>query len=63
MATGASLAVGVGLFTYFNHRRHHPHHDRYLAQENTHFAVIPDALPVRELRAPTPRLLSKGDSE
>jgi hypothetical protein len=25
--------------------------------------VIPDALPVRELRAPTPRLLSKGDSE
>jgi hypothetical protein len=25
--------------------------------------VIPDALPVRELRAPTPLLLSKGDSE
>lgn len=58
-----SAAVGVGLFTYFNHRRHHPDHDRYLAQENTHFAVIPDAPRVREIQAPTPRLLSKGDSE
>lgn len=56
-------AVGVGLFTYFNHRRHHPDHDRYLAQENTHFAVIPDAPSPRELRAPQPRLLSKGDLE
>jgi hypothetical protein len=58
-----SAAVGVGLFTYFNHRRHHPNHERYLAQENTHFAVIPDAPRAREIQAPTPRLLSKGDSE
>lgn len=56
-------AVGVGLFTYFNHRRHHPDHERYLAQENTHFAVIPDAPRVQELRAPAPRLLTKGDPE
>jgi hypothetical protein len=60
---GIPVAVGVGLFTYFNHRRHHPDHDRYLAQENTHFAVIPDAPRVREIQAPSPRLLSKGDSE
>jgi hypothetical protein len=57
------VTVGIGLFTYFNHRRHHPDHDRYLAQENTHFAVIPDAPRAREIQAPTPRLLSKGDSE
>jgi hypothetical protein len=57
------VGVGVGLFTYFNHRRHHPDHDRYLAQENTHFAVIPDAPRVKELNAPTPRLLTKGDPE
>jgi hypothetical protein len=56
-------AVGIGLFTYFNHRRHHPDHDRYLAQENTHFAVVPDAPTFKELQAPAPRLLSKGDSE
>jgi hypothetical protein len=55
--------VGVGLFTYFNHRRHHPDHDRYLAQENTHFAVIPDAPRAPELHAPAPRLLSKGDPQ
>lgn len=52
---------GVALFIYFNHRRHHPNHERYLAQENTHFAVIPDAPQPRELRAPQQRLLSKGD--
>jgi len=57
------IAVGVGLFTYFNHRRHHPDHDRYLMQENTHFAVIPDAPRVKELNAPAPRLLTKGDPE
>jgi hypothetical protein len=57
------VAVGIGLFTYFNHRRHHPNHDRYLAQENTHFAVIPDAPPARELPAPQPRLLTKGDPQ
>lgn len=57
------VIVGVGLFTYFNHRRHHPDHDRYLAQENTRFAVIPDAPRVQQLPAPAPRLLSKGDPE
>lgn len=55
--------VGVGLFTYFNHRRHHPDHDRYLAQENTHFAVIPDAPGATQLPSPAPRLLSKGDPQ
>jgi hypothetical protein len=57
------VTVGVGLFTYFNHRRHHPDHDRYLAQENTRFAVIPDAPRVQQLPTPPPRLLSKGDPE
>ncbi len=57
------VVVGVGLFTYFNHRRHHPDHDRYLAQENTRFAVIPDAPRAQELSAPPPRLLTKGDPE
>ncbi len=57
------VAVGIGLFTYFNHRRHHPDHDRYLAQENTHFAVIPDAPRFKELQAPSPRLLTKGDPQ
>lgn len=52
---------GLGLFVYFNHRRHHPSHERYLAQEATHFAVIPDAPQPRELPAPKQRLLSKGD--
>jgi hypothetical protein len=52
---------GLALFIYFNHRRHHPSHERYLAQENTQFAVIPDAPQPRELRAPKQRLLSKGD--
>lgn len=52
---------GLGLFVYFNHRRHHPSHERYLAQENTHFAVSPDAPQPRGLRAPQQHLLSKGD--
>jgi hypothetical protein len=52
---------GLAVFIYFNRRRHHPSHERYLAQENTHFAVIPDAPPTRELRAPQQRLLSKGN--
>ena len=52
---------GLALFVYFNRRRHHPSHERYLAQENTHFAVIPDAPQSRELHAPRQRLLSKGD--
>ncbi len=55
------VVVGMACYVYFNHRRHHPSHDRYLAQENTHFAVIPDALPPRTLRPPQQRLLTKGD--
>jgi hypothetical protein len=54
---------GLAVFVYFNHRRHHPSHERYLAQENTHFAVIPDAPQPHELRAPQQRLLTKGDKE
>lgn len=58
------VAVGIGLFTYFNHRRHHPDHDRYLAQEATRFAVIPDAPRAHQLPAPpAPRLLTKGEPE
>jgi hypothetical protein len=60
---GIPAIVGIGLFTYLNHRRHHPDHDRYLAQENTRFAVIPDAPPAPELRVPAPRLLTKGDPQ
>jgi hypothetical protein len=59
----APIAVGVGLFTYLNHRRHHPDHDRYLEQENTRFAVIPDAPRTKEIQPPAPRLLPKGDYE
>jgi hypothetical protein len=51
----------LAIFIYCNHRRHHPSHERYLEQENTHFAVIPDAPQTRELHAPQQRLLSKGD--
>lgn len=58
----AIMAIpGLGLFVYFNHRRHHPSHERYLAQENTQFAAIPDAPRPRQLHTPQPRLLSKGD--
>jgi hypothetical protein len=58
----ALMAIpGLGLFVYLNHRRHHPSHERYLAQENTQFAVIPDAPQPPEPRRPQPRLLSKGD--
>jgi hypothetical protein len=61
----AQLAVpiipGVALFAYFNHRRHHPSHERYLKAENTQFAVIPEAPKLREIHTPQPRLLSKGD--
>jgi hypothetical protein len=31
------VIVGIGLFTYFNHRRHHPDHDSYLAQSGRMF--------------------------
>jgi hypothetical protein len=58
---GISMIVGMACFVYFNHRRHHPSHDRYLAQENTRFAVIPDAPAPRQLRPPQQRLLTKGN--
>ena len=53
----------LAIFIYLNHRRHHPSHERYLKQENTHFAVIPDAPTPRELPAPQQHLLTKGDDE
>ena len=52
---------GLAVFVYFNHRRHHPSHEHYLKQENTRFAVIPDAPQPRELHAPQQRFLTKGD--
>ncbi len=61
----AQLAIPVipalAIFIYFNHRRHHPSHERYLEQENTHFAVIPDAPQPRELCAPQQHLLPIGN--
>jgi hypothetical protein len=61
----AQLAIptipALAIFVYFNHRRHHPSHERYLDQENTHFAVIPDAPQPREIQAPQQHLLPKGD--
>jgi hypothetical protein len=63
----AQLAIPIipalALFIHFNHRRRHPSHERYLKQENTHFAVTPDVPQPRELCAPQQRLLSKGDRE
>jgi hypothetical protein len=58
---GIPAIPALATFIYFNHRRHHPSHERYLEQENTHFAVIPDAPLPRELHTPQPRLLSKGE--
>jgi hypothetical protein len=59
---GISAVVGTALFVYFNHRRIHPDHERYLAQEATRFAVIPDAPQIRELGTPPQqRLLTNGD--
>ncbi len=60
---GIPLIVAMALFVYFNHRRHHPSHERYLAQENTQFAVIPDAPKCHDTRIPVRRLLSKGDPQ
>jgi hypothetical protein len=60
---GIPAIVGMALFVYFNHRRHHPNHERYLAQENTRFAVIPDAPQPCVVPAPQQRLLSKGDHQ
>ncbi|MGA3080568.1 MAG: hypothetical protein ABSD44_04195 [Terracidiphilus sp.] len=54
--------AGFATFIYCNRRRHHPDHECYLAQEHTHFKVIPDAPQPRELLAPEQRLLPKGDN-
>jgi hypothetical protein len=54
---------GVGLFLFFNHRRLHPSHERYLARENTKFAVIPEARVAEALPEPPRRLLTKGEEQ
>jgi DNA repair exonuclease SbcCD ATPase subunit len=54
---------GVGLFLFFNHRRLHPSHERYLARENTKFAVITETRVVEALPRPPRGLLSKGDEQ
>jgi hypothetical protein len=63
----AQLAIpiipGLAVFIYLNHRREHPSHERYLKQENTHFAVNPDVPQPHELFAPQQCLLSKGDEQ
>jgi len=58
---GVAGLAGLGCFIYSNHRRIHPSQERYLKQEATRFAVVPDE---PGLPAPQPnpqRLLSKGD--
>jgi hypothetical protein len=60
---GIPVVVGMALFVHFNHLRHHPSHNRYLTQEITQFAEIPDAPQPRELQTPQQRFLSKGDQE
>jgi uncharacterized membrane protein YccC len=60
---GATVIVGTALFVYFNHRRHHPSHERYLAQENTQFALIPDAPKNRDGRTPATRPAPTGDPQ
>lgn len=60
---GIPAIVGMALFVYFNHRRHHPNHERYLAQEATRFAVIPDAPMQPAIQVLVQRLLSKGDEQ
>ena len=54
---------GVGLFLYFNYRRLHPSHERYLARENTKFAVIPEARAAAALPAPPRGFLTKGEEQ
>lgn len=54
---------GVGLFLFFNHRRLHPGEERYLARENTKFAVIPESLSRERAPAPKIHLLTKGDQQ
>ncbi len=54
---------GVGLFLFFNHRRLHPTHERYLARENTKFAVIPEARTLDALPEPPRRFLTKGEEQ
>jgi MFS family permease len=60
---GVPTIIGYALFVYLNHQRHHPSHERYLAQEHTHWAVIPDAKVPRAVSAPHQRLLTKGDEQ
>lgn len=55
--------VGLATFTYFSRRRIHPSHERFLKQENTHFAVIPDEPQPKVVTATTQYLLPKGDPE
>lgn len=59
----APALAGLATFIYFNHRRHHPNHDRYLEQEHTQFKVIPDAPALHELPEKKQNLLTKGDEE
>jgi hypothetical protein len=55
------VVVGIGVFIRLHHRRLHPSHERYLKQENTHWAV-PDRSFVRiEPQAPSSKLLTKGE--
>jgi hypothetical protein len=56
------VIASVGVFTWLNHRRVHPGHDRCLKRENTQFAV-PDRGFVQVLPRRPPRRLTKGDPE
>jgi hypothetical protein len=60
---GVLAVAGLACFIYFNHRRQHPSPERFLQQENTRFAVVPDAPQPKAFATTNPYLLSKGDPE
>ena len=60
---GVLAVAGLAAFIYFTHRRHYPSPERYLEQENTRFAVIPDAPEPKAFATTNPYLLPKGDPE
>jgi hypothetical protein len=60
---GVLGVAGLACFTYFNHRRLHPSQERFLKQENTRFAVTPDAPKPKTFTITTPYLFPKGGSE
>ena len=61
IVAAAPVAAGIGAFAWFNRRRLHPDHVRYLNQENTQFAVPDRSFQQAGVEMPTERLLTKGE--